>query len=463
MEMITNTVREIYKELISIYRQNFDNEKPVENVKEINGNYHLFGFLCETPEYKALEKEYFDSVELVQSGVGRHCDPPEAKEFLLYFVTKLYADNGLEYGKASQNSYKWCMQRNLRIAVEGNVFQENKQRKTVGTKDKQGYLFACNSQSDGKIHWIDTFSALHKYFGIFGDKNTDFVSFLEKYTDFMSKLNNKALEPFYPRSINDICAVYTVYCNETSAFFKTMKSRLISSKKKTRQCKGTRELSSEILAIINKYGKDKDTVVSELSHYVRNNSASFENDRHYAVIGDVLSNELGYFDVPETKCFKACVGTDERIGVREKDKKIAEFEIALYKLVSEGMTEYEKRLTGQLFFGDGYGYDRIENVVTNKNGTTRGVNTVSLCVADAVRILAIITKISEVQNGYMHCSRENMSDIINAMLAKYGLVKLAPYCKDYCTAGRKMDWCIAAYVHNSFREQSHSAEEEYEL
>lgn len=196
MEKTIKTVIHIWEE-----SANKNDSKKSQN----NGNPCFLEILKTISKYK---NGLADFTPPETGGRGRNRDDSHAKEelYLSHLVEELYKNRGCEYTSVMREEFS----RGIKNGLSGK------------TDLFEPYL--------GK-RWIDIFSALDAELGIFSKGGCDFSDFRKNYVSLLSKLNNKRIIPVYTRWLCDIAAMYTVYINETSAYYDRLNNRLISAQR----------------------------------------------------------------------------------------------------------------------------------------------------------------------------------------------------------------------------------------
>ena len=296
----------------------------MDDVIETRGNLDFIEILNSYPEFVEGVKGF----EKKKRGRPTDNPSPEEVEYLVHIVESLYIEKGKTYTRDDRRKLKDLLNR----AVDGADFFDPVKSK----------------------HWIDMFSALDYKLHIFSQEgNEKFSNFFTNYISFYSKLNTKKIVPFYARWIKEIAAMYTIYLNETFEEFEETRALLQSALNDgvahTPQEKILRYETDAVrnyimTNIFVAYGKDKDTVLSKLCEYIKENPGEFVYEsgelnsryrRYYCTIKEMLQwlRKQDVLSVADEELIT--IFSNDDVDYALKDQKIKELESALVKELLE--------------------------------------------------------------------------------------------------------------------------------
>lgn len=160
----------------------------------------------------------------------------------------------------------------------------------------QNRVRRANLDDSKRCLWIDAFSALNLKYNCFSDSETDFKTFLSRYSAFISEVDNTALVGITPRSLSDICEAYCVYMGKTQSFYKDMLRKLRGAKESAEVSAAPDYGYTKLIKIdIINYFMDARVVspekmVNMLCDYVSQTPERFDIECYFCTMCDMLLN-----------------------------------------------------------------------------------------------------------------------------------------------------------------------------
>ena len=439
-------------------------KKELDLITAVNGNSYLPIALGEIKTYADARDGYFKGRK------GSHKEAPfwHDRKYIIHLITELYRENGEEYG--SVRSLELCLigcftptfgvvekqvgDKKVKIYKEKlSMFFETKIRGPLNRKLKDGVKTACK---ENKIHWIDTLSALNKYTALFGGEGASFSEFLKNYSSTLETMNNRKIEAFYPRSIDDICAVYTIFTHHTTSFFKKMRETLLRAREEGRGRErsgaiGETKIIREhfVSQIFSSHEKgDEDKVIASLADYVREHPQHFETDRHYFAIKELLEQLIlpRGIDLGDSELVK--IFTSES-AYTPKERNIRRFEYTVYKYL-EDMCD-DKLAAFELLLGKNLFADDTDRMIVSLSNAQR---TLSASAENTLKLLRFVAMMLEVKRGedasrkqaWQKTSKKTVRSNIRFSLSALGVKALTDVSLTNYTEGCEFDWCLVRYI-----------------
>ena len=389
--------------------------------------------------------------------------------FLSYLVKLLYDKNSKPFSSSDWESVKRGIDN--------------------GTSGKADFFDSVRSK-----HWIDMFSALDYKLHLFSQEgNNKFSNFFTNYVSFYSKLNTKKIVPFYARWIKEIAAMYTIYLNETFEEFEETRVLLQSALNDgVAHASQERSLRYETDAVRNyimtdifiAYGKDKDTVLSKLSKYIKENPGEFVYEsgelnsryrRYYCTIKEMLQwlRKQDVLSIADDELLE--IFSNDDVDYDLKDQKIKELESALInellelspkklKILSEELSEEETELTILEFlvkerakFDEQTRTEIVIEIDELPFERKRTLEEVVDCVVKLLRLSIMLTVIyqgiNDENNDYEIPLPEDVINNINQIMKSFGLLSLPTHTVNSYNEKSFMDFCIIKCIEESFYEE----------
>ena len=449
-------MRQIVRRIITL-----SNEIPqMDGVIETRGNLDFIEILNSYPEFVEGVKGF----EKKKRGRPTDNPSPEEVEYLVHIVESLYIEKGKTYTRDDRRKLKDLLNR----AVDGADFFDPVKSK----------------------HWIDMFSALDYKLHIFSQEgNEKFSNFFTNYVSFYSKLNTKKIVPFYARWIKEIAAMYTIYLNETFEEFEETRALLQSALNDgVALAPQERILRYETDAVRNyimtnifvAYGKYKDTVLSKLCEYIKENPGEFVYEsgelnsryrRYYCTIKEMLQwiRKQDVLSIADEELI--AIFSNDDVDYELKDQKIKELESAL---VNELLELSQKKSNIALSEDDEL--DILEFLVKERARfddkthsevvieidelpfeRKRTVEEVVDCVVKLLRLSIMLTVIyqgmNDENNDYEIPLPEDVINNINQIMKRFGLLSLPTHTVNSYNDKSFMDFCIIKCIEESFYEE----------
>ena len=339
-------------------------------------------------------------------------------------------------------------------------------------------------------HWIDMFSALDYKLHIFSQEgNEKFSNFFTNYVSFYSKLNTKKIVPFYARWIKEIAAMYTIYLNETFDEFEETRALLQSALSDgVAHTPQERILRYETDAVRNyimtnifvAYGKDKDTVLSKLCEYIKENPGEFVYEsgelnsryrRYYCTIKEMLQwlRKQDVLSIADEELI--AIFSNDDVDYELKDQKIKELESALVNELLElsqrksniALSEDDELAILEFLIKERAKFDdkthsevviEIDELPFERKRT---VEEVVDCVVKLLRLSIMLTVIyqgmNDENNDYEIPLPEDVINNINQIMKRFGLLSLPTHTVNSYNDKSFMDFCIIKCIEESFYEE----------
>lgn len=431
----------------------------MDDVIETRGNLDFIEILNSYPEFVEGVKGF----EKKKRGRPTDNPSPEEVEYLVHIVESLYIEKGKTYTRDDRRKLKDLLNR----AVDGADFFDPVKSK----------------------HWIDMFSALDYKLHIFSQEgNEKFSNFFTNYISFYSKLNTKKIVPFYARWIKEIAAMYTIYLNETFEEFEETRALLQSALNDgvahTPQEKILRYETDAVrnyimTNIFVAYGKDKDTVLSKLCEYIKENPGEFVYEsgelnsryrRYYCTIKEMLQwlRKQDVLSVADEELIT--IFSNDDVDYALKDQKIKELESALVKELLElsqeksniAISEDDELALLEFLVKERAKFDdkthgevvlEIDELPFKKKRT---IEEVVDCVVKLLRLSIMLTVIyqgeNDENNEYESPSLEGVITNINQIMKRLGLLSLPSHTVNNYNDKSFMDFCVVKYIEDLFEE-----------
>ena len=383
---------------------------------------------------------------------------------MVHIVESLYIEKGKTYTRDDRRKLKDLLNR----AVDGADFFDPVKSK----------------------HWIDMFSALDYKLHIFSQEgNEKFSNFFTNYVSFYSKLNTKKIVPFYARWIKEIAAMYTIYLNETFEEFEKTRALLQSALNDgVAQTPQERILRYETDAVRNyimtnifvAYGKDKDTVLSKLCEYIKENPGEFVYEsgelnsryrRYYCTIKEMLQwiRKQDVLSIADEELI--AIFSNDDVDYELKDQKIKELESALVNELLElsqkksnvALSEDDELAILEFLVKERARFDdkthsevviEIDELPFERKRT---VEEVVDCVVKLLRLSIMLTVIyqgmNDENNDYEIPLPEDVINNINQIMKRFGLLSLPTHTVNSYNDKSFMDFCIIKCIEESFYEE----------
>ena len=449
-------MRQIVRRIITL-----SNEIPqMDGVIETRGNLDFIEILNSYPEFVEGVKGF----EKKKRGRPTDNPSPEEVEYLVHIVESLYIEKGKTYTRDDRRKLKDLLNR----AVDGADFFDPVKSK----------------------HWIDMFSALDNKLHIFSQEdNEKFSNFFTNYVSFYSKLNTKKIVPFYARWIKEIAAMYTIYLNETFEEFEKTRALLQSALNDgVAQTPQERILRYETDAVRNyimtnifvAYGKDKDTVLSKLCEYIKENPGEFVYEsgelnsryrRYYCTIKEMLQwlRKQDVLSIADEELI--AIFSNDDVDYELKDQKIKELESALVNELLElsqkksniALSEDDELAILEFLVKERAKFDdkthsevviEIDELPFERKRT---VEEVVDCVVKLLRLSIMLTVIyqgmNDENNDYEIPLPEDVINNINQIMKRFGLLSLPTHTVNSYNDKSFMDFCIIKCIEESFYEE----------
>ena len=449
-------MRQIVRRIITL-----SNEIPqMDGVIETRGNLDFIEILNSYPEFVEGVKGF----EKKKRGRPTDNPSPEEVEYLVHLVESLYIEKGKTYTRDDRRKLKDLLNR----AVDGADFFDPVKSK----------------------HWIDMFSALDYKLHLFSQAGNDkFSNFFTNYVSFYSKLNTKKIVPFYARWIKEIAAMYTIYLNETFEEFEETRV-LLQSALNDGVAHASRErlLRYETDAVRNyimtnifmAYGKDKDTVLTKLSEYIKENPGEFVYEsgelnsryrRYYCTIKEMLQwlRKQDVLSIADDELLE--IFSNDNVDYELKDQKIKEFEAALVNELlelsqkksnvafseDEELAILEFLVKERAKFDDKTHSEIVIEIDELPFERKRTVEEVVDCVVKLLRLSIMLTVIyqgmNDENNDYEFPLPEDVINNINQIMKRFGLLSLPTHTVNSYNDKSFMDFCIIKCIEESFYEE----------
>ena len=449
-------MRQIVRRIITL-----SNEIPqMDGVIETRGNLDFIEILNSYPEFVEGVKGF----EKKKRGRPTDNPSPEEVEYLVHIVESLYIEKGKTYTRDDRRKLKDLLNR----AVDGADFFDPVKSK----------------------HWIDMFSALDNKLHIFSQEdNEKFSNFFTNYVSFYSKLNTKKIVPFYARWIKEIAAMYTIYLNETFEEFEETRALLQSALNDgVALAPQERILRYETDAVRNyimtnifvAYGKDKDTVLSKLCEYIKENPGEFVYEsgelnsryrRYYCTIKEMLQwlRKQDVLSIADEELI--AIFSNDDVDYELKDQKIKELESALVNELLElsqkksniALSEDDELAILEFLVKERAKFDdkthsevviEIDELPFERKRT---VEEVVDCVVKLLRLSIMLTVIyqgmNDENNDYEIPLPEDVINNINQIMKRFGLLSLPTHTVNSYNDKSFMDFCIIKCIEESFYEE----------
>ena len=447
-------MRQIVETIIS-----FSEDIPF-GVKEIRGNLDFIAILNSYPEFVEGVKGF----EKKKRGRPTDNPSPEEVEYLVHLVESLYIEKGKTYTRDDRRKLKDLLNR----AVDGADFFDPVKSK----------------------HWIDMFSALDYKLHLFSQEGNDkFSNFFTNYVSFYSKLNTKKIVPFYARWIKEIAAMYTIYLNETFEEFEETRVLLQSALNDgVAHASQERLLRYETDAVRNyimtnifmAYGKDKDTVLTKLSEYIKDNPGEFVYEsgelnsryrRYYCTIKEMLQwlRKQDVLSIADEELLK--IYSNDDVDYELRDQNIKKFESALVNgllelspeqsnvdlFEDEDFSVLEFLVKERAKFHDETRTEIVIEIDELPFERKRTVEEVVDCVVKLLRLSIMLTVIYHEMNGekndYEKPMPEDVINIINQIMKRFGLLSLPTHSINSYNDKSFMDFCVVKCIEDLFYEE----------
>ena len=449
-------MRQIVRRIITLSKE----IPQMDDVIETRGNLDFIEILNSYPEFVEGVKGF----EKKKRGRPTDNPSPEEVEYLVHIVESLYIEKGKTYTRDDRRKLKDLLNR----AVDGADFFDPVKSK----------------------HWIDMFSALDYKLHIFSQEgNEKFSNFFTNYVSFYSKLNTKKIVPFYARWIKEIAAMYTIYLNETFEEFEETRALLQSALNDgVAQTPQERILRYETDAVRNyimtnifvAYGKDKDTVLSKLCEYIKENPGEFVYEsgelnsryrRYYCTIKEMLQwiRKQDVLSIADEELI--AIFSNDDVDYELKDQKIKELESALVNELLElsqkksniALSEDDELAILEFLVKERARFDdkthsevviEIDELPFERKRT---VEEVVDCVVKLLRLSIMLTVIyqgmNDENNDYEIPLPEDVINNINQIMKRFGLLSLPTHTVNSYNDKSFMDFCIIKCIEESFYEE----------
>ncbi len=449
-------MRQIVRRIITLSKE----IPQMDDVIETRGNLDFIEILNSYPEFVEGVKGF----EKKKRGRPTDNPSPEEVEYLVHIVESLYIEKGKTYTRDDRRKLKDLLNR----AVDGADFFDPVKSK----------------------HWIDMFSALDYKLHIFSQEgNEKFSNFFTNYVSFYSKLNTKKIVPFYARWIKEIAAMYTIYLNETFEEFEKTRALLQSALNDgVAQTPQERILRYETDAVRNyimtnifvAYGKDKDTVLSKLCEYIKENPGEFVYEsgelnsryrRYYCTIKEMLQwiRKQDVLSIADEELI--AIFSNDDVDYELKDQKIKELESALVNELLElsqkksnvALSEDDELAILEFLVKERARFDdkthsevviEIDELPFERKRT---VEEVVDCVVKLLRLSIMLTVIyqgmNDENNDYEIPLPEDVINNINQIMKRFGLLSLPTHTVNSYNDKSFMDFCIIKCIEESFYEE----------
>ena len=449
-------MRQIVRRIITL-----SNEIPqMDGVIETRGNLDFIEILNSYPEFVEGVKGF----EKKKRGRPTDNPSPEEVEYLVHIVESLYIEKGKTYTRDDRRKLKDLLNR----AVDGADFFDPVKSK----------------------HWIDMFSALDYKLHIFSQEgNEKFSNFFTNYVSFYSKLNTKKIVPFYARWIKEIAAMYTIYLNETFEEFEETRALLQSALNDgVAHAPQERILRYETDAVRNyimtnifvAYGKDKDTVLSKLCEYIKENPGEFVYEsgelnsryrRYYCIIKEMLQwlRKQGVLSIADEELI--AIFSNDDVDYELKDHKIKDLESALVNELLElsqkksniALSEDDELAILEFLvkerakFDDKTHSEVVIEIDEFPFERKRTVEEVVDCVVKLLRLSIMLTVIyqgmNDENNDYEIPLPEDVINNINQIMKRFGLLSLPTHTVNSYNDKSFVDFCVIKCIEESFYEE----------
>lgn len=449
-------MRQIVRRIITLSKE----IPQMDDVIETRGNLDFIEILNSYPEFVEGVKGF----EKKKRGRPTDNPSPEEVEYLVHIVECLYIEKGKTYTRDDRRKLKDLLNR----AVDGADFFDPVKSK----------------------HWIDMFSALDYKLHIFSQEgNEKFSNFFTNYVSFYSKLNTKKIVPFYARWIKEIAAMYTIYLNETFEEFEETRALLQSALNDgVAHAPQERILRYETDAVRNyimtnifvAYGKDKDTVLSKLCEYIKENPGEFVYEsgelnsryrRYYCTIREMLQwlRKQDVLSIADE--YLIAIFSNDDVDYELKDQKIKELESALVNELLElsqkksniALSEDDELAILEFLVKERAKFDdkthsevviEIDELPFERKRT---VEEVVDCVVKLLRLSIMLTVIyqgmNDENNDYEIPLSEDVINNINQIMKRFGLLSLPTHTVNSYNDKSFMDFCIIKCIEESFYEE----------
>ena len=449
-------MRQIVRRIITLSKE----IPQMDDVIETRGNLDFIEILNSYPEFVEGVKGF----EKKKRGRPTDNPSPEEVEYLVHIVESLYIEKGKTYTRDDRRKLKDLLNR----AVDGADFFDPVKSK----------------------HGIDIFSALDYKLHIFSQEgNEKFSNFFTNYVSFYSKLNTKKIVPFYARWIKEIAAMYTIYLNETFEEFEKTRALLQSALNDgVAQTPQERILRYETDAVRNyimtnifvAYGKDKDTVLSKLCEYIKENPGEFVYEsgelnsryrRYYCTIKEMLQwiRKQDVLSIADEELI--AIFSNDDVDYELKDQKIKELELALVNELLElsqkksnvALSEDDELAILEFLVKERARFDdkthsevviEIDELPFERKRT---VEEVVDCVVKLLRLSIMLTVIyqgmNDENNDYEIPLPEDVINNINQIMKRFGLLSLPTHTVNSYNDKSFMDFCIIKCIEESFYEE----------
>ncbi len=462
-------MRGILLDLLDIYYS-----EEFKGVKKISGNIELGSIVLGNPKYMEAKAEYCKGKKLRKNNQGKKLTLQEDGYFLVHCVKNLYERNQEEYDSER------TLNDSIRAALVGKT---DKQRKTFICR----YFFDTHDKNkEKKHHWIDTLSGMNCKFGLFGGEDGEFSEFINAYNEMYLKMDNRKMEPFYPRSLSDLCAVYTIFTCHTCSFYKKMRSRLDEARQEGLKllkghkngehgiCSDTETIRTHFVEhIFDSYGRDEEAVIEKLEAFIRNNPTQFDVERHYYAIRELLTKKIipsDLFEFNDEEMLERFCSSD--VDYKEKDGYIVKFDYEVfYCLYGSQINIKNERRLFKMLVNENRDYELIHDIeeIRSKNDNYKTEALASSSVLSMLRHLAILLTVKDVleknndaEEAWEVISREDLMASVNkSFLSELGLVNLGEANDEFCTDQCKVDWCISKLIDNHYKELENRFERQF--